>query len=211
MPFSLSNACSLAIAKGSTSADRMFRSSVKAAASHFMWWGGLLSRRCPQQQGGSGDVRTLPRCRCLVDQKPQRFDPERAAILCNLAELVVRELESAWAVQYQRRCLTWLARLPAQKHPLLAASSSTTDPAAHTPQPSWQGAQGLWGEQAPWQGNSPDGVFLLRRHSLKLLRAMDCYKEPYLFVDVASPRWAILHINDAVTQKTGTGALSPRY
>ena len=44
--------------------------------------------------------------RCLVDKKPQKFDTERAAILCNLAELIVRELESAWAVQYQRRCPT---------------------------------------------------------------------------------------------------------
>ena len=43
----------------------------------------------------------------MVDQKPQKFDTERAAILCNLAELVVRELESTWAAQYQRRCLNW--------------------------------------------------------------------------------------------------------
>ena len=48
------------------------------------------------------------------------------------------------------------------------------------------------------------------RHSLKLLRAMDSYKEPYLFVDVASPRWAIMHINEAVTQKTGAGLRQPR-
>ncbi|KAK9916182.1 hypothetical protein WJX75_009766 [Coccomyxa subellipsoidea] len=40
---------------------------------------------------------------CVVDQKPRQFDEERAAILCNLAELVVRELEAAWAAQYQRR------------------------------------------------------------------------------------------------------------
>ena len=39
----------------------------------------------------------------MVDQKPRQFDEERAAILCNLAELVVRELEVAWAAQYQRR------------------------------------------------------------------------------------------------------------
>ena len=54
-------------------------------------------------------------CRCLVDQEPQKFDTERAAILCNLAELVVRELESAWAAQYQRRCLTWLASFAAMR------------------------------------------------------------------------------------------------
>ncbi len=42
-------------------------------------------------------------CRCVVDQEPRKFDEERAAILCNLAELVVRELEAAWAAQYQRR------------------------------------------------------------------------------------------------------------
>ncbi len=41
--------------------------------------------------------------RCAVDQEPRKFDEERAAILCNLAELVVRELEAAWAAQYQRR------------------------------------------------------------------------------------------------------------
>lgn len=38
-----------------------------------------------------------------MDQKPQRFDADRAAILCNMAELVVRELEAAWAAQYQRQ------------------------------------------------------------------------------------------------------------
>ncbi|BDA44489.1 probable mitogen-activated protein kinase kinase kinase 11 at C-terminar half [Coccomyxa sp. Obi] len=40
---------------------------------------------------------------CIVDQEPRKFDEERAAILCNLAELVVRELEATWAAQYQRR------------------------------------------------------------------------------------------------------------
>ncbi len=55
----------------------------------------------------------------------------------------------------------------------------------------------------------PDRWCACCRHSLKLLRAMSCYSEPYMFVDVASPRWAILHINDAVTEKTGDSVMQP--
>lgn len=40
--------------------------------------------------------------RCILDQEPQPFDEGRAAILCNLAELVVRELEAAWAQRYAK-------------------------------------------------------------------------------------------------------------
>jgi hypothetical protein len=78
-----------------------------------------------------------------VDQQPKQFDESRAAILCNLAELVVRELEATWASQYQRR------------------------------------------------------------HSLTLLRAIDCYERPFLFVDVTPPRWRIMHLNEAATEHTG--------
>ena len=41
------------------------------------------------------------------------------------------------------------------------------------------------------------------RHSRTLLRAMSCYTEPCMFVDVSAPRWSILHINEAVTEQTG--------
>ena len=42
-----------------------------------------------------------------------------------------------------------------------------------------------------------------RRHSRTLLRAMSCYTEPCMFVDVSAPRWSILHINEAVIEQTG--------
>ena len=38
-------------------------------------------------------------------------------------------------------------------------------------------------------------------HMLK--RAADCYKQPYLFVDVSVPLWSIEHTNQAFTECTG--------
>ena len=39
-----------------------------------------------------------------------------------------------------------------------------------------------------------------------LKRAMDCYQQGYLFVDVSSPGWQILHVNQAFTKCTGVCA-----
>ena len=48
-------------------------------------------------------VGLLRACRCAADQHPHHFDKERAAIMCNLSELIVRQLEATWALQYQRK------------------------------------------------------------------------------------------------------------
>ena len=37
-----------------------------------------------------------------------------------------------------------------------------------------------------------------------LKRAMDCYNQGYLFVDVAMPGWRIMHVNQAFSTCTGT-------
>ena len=42
--------------------------------------------------------------RCAADREPHQFDKERAGILCNLSEMVVRQLEAAWAEEYQKKC-----------------------------------------------------------------------------------------------------------
>lgn len=39
---------------------------------------------------------------CCIDKKPQQMDLDRAALLCNFAELVVREMEMEWAARQQR-------------------------------------------------------------------------------------------------------------
>ena len=36
-----------------------------------------------------------------------------------------------------------------------------------------------------------------------LKRAMDCYQQGYLFVDVSEPGWRIMHVNQAFTTSTG--------
>ena len=36
-----------------------------------------------------------------------------------------------------------------------------------------------------------------------LQRAMDCYHQGYLFVDVAAPGWRIMHVNQAFSTCTG--------
>ena len=82
---------------------------------------------------------------CCVDQKPQQMDVDRAALLCNFAELVVRELEAGWAARQQRL------------------------------------------------------------HSLRLLRAMDAYKQAFLFVDASAPGWRVLYMNDEAMKRTGAG------
>lgn len=40
--------------------------------------------------------------RCCIDKRPQQMDQDRAAILCNIAELVTREMEMEWAARAQR-------------------------------------------------------------------------------------------------------------
>ena len=42
-----------------------------------------------------------------------------------------------------------------------------------------------------------------------LKRAMDCYQQGYLFVNVSSPGWQILHVNQAFTKCTGVCAPVP--
>lgn len=78
-----------------------------------------------------------------MDKKPQRMDMDRAGILCNIAELVTREMEAVWAARQQRL------------------------------------------------------------QSLKLLRAMDSYRQAFMFVDVAVPQWKVLYMNEHAIERTG--------
>ena len=41
-----------------------------------------------------------------------------------------------------------------------------------------------------------------------LKRAMDCYNQGYLFVDVAAPGWRVMHVNQAFSTCTGTLAVA---
>ncbi|CAL5218358.1 g20 [Coccomyxa viridis] len=53
---------------------------------------------------------------CVVDKKPQHMDLDRAAILCNIAELVTREIEANWAAQQQRlQCISLLRTMESYK------------------------------------------------------------------------------------------------
>ena len=55
-------------------------------------------------------------CSCIVDKKPQRMDTDRANILCNIAELVTREIEADWAAQQQKlQCITLLRTMESYK------------------------------------------------------------------------------------------------
>lgn len=48
--------------------------------------------------------------------KPQHMDLDRAAILCNIAELVTREIEANWAAQQQRlQCISLLRTMESYK------------------------------------------------------------------------------------------------
>lgn len=50
---------------------------------------------------------------------------------------------------------------------------------------------------------------VMKRHlsmANMLKRAMDCYQQGYLFVDVAVPGWRIMHVNQAFSTCTGTHA-----
>ena len=42
-------------------------------------------------------------------------------------------------------------------------------------------------------------------HSLRLLRAMDAYKQAFLFVDASAPGWRVLYMNDEAMKRTGAG------
>ena len=82
-------------------------------------------------------------CRCCVDQKPQRMNLDSASFLCNIAELVTREMEKDWAVRQQRL------------------------------------------------------------QSLKMLRTMESYQQPFMFVDVSVPQWRVLYMNEHAIERTG--------
>jgi len=42
-----------------------------------------------------------------------------------------------------------------------------------------------------------------RSHAARLLRALDCYTQAYVFVRADGPRWAVQHINEAAIKMTG--------
>ena len=42
-----------------------------------------------------------------------------------------------------------------------------------------------------------------KSHGERLLRALDCYEEAFLFVRADAPRWAIQHLNEAAIEMTG--------
>ena len=42
------------------------------------------------------------RCRCVVDQKPRSLDTEQLTLLCNFAEMAVREMEKDKMCTLQR-------------------------------------------------------------------------------------------------------------
>ena len=43
-----------------------------------------------------------------------------------------------------------------------------------------------------------------KSHGERLLRALDCYDEAFMFVRADAPRWAIQHLNEAAIEVTGT-------
>lgn len=42
-----------------------------------------------------------------------------------------------------------------------------------------------------------------RSHAARLLRAVDCYQQAFMFVRADAPRWAVQHINEAAIEMTG--------
>ena len=68
---------------------------------------------------------------------------DSASFLCNIAELVTREMEKDWAIRQQRL------------------------------------------------------------QSLKMLRTMESYQQPFMFVDVSVPQWRVLYMNEHAIERTG--------
>ena len=65
-----------------------------------------FSPSCIILQSQAGLSRERPRRRCCIDTKPRKFDAESANLLCNFAEMVVREIEKEKArVRHRWRCL----------------------------------------------------------------------------------------------------------
>ncbi len=55
-------------------------------------------------------------CSCVVDRKPQHMDLDRASVLCNIAELVTREIEAEWAAAQQKvQCMSLLRTMESYK------------------------------------------------------------------------------------------------
>ena len=67
-----------------------------------------------------------PRCRCCIDTKPRKFDAESANLLCNFAEMVVREIEKEKArVRDPRLSLTKYSTPGGNGHVRCASSAAS--------------------------------------------------------------------------------------
>lgn len=116
---------------------------------------------------------------CVIDTQPHHeFAAEQYNMLIQFAELCVREIE--------KDKLTTLQRIVQSGHSdgsvtPLGSLRNSANPEA-TPPPSVSAEQtARWG----------------------LDRAVDCFREGVLLVDVGTPNWTVLYTNDAFTAATG--------
>lgn len=63
-------------------------------------------------------MRGMHACSCAMDKDLQPKDPNRSAILGNIAGLITRELEKDWAAQQQKQQLQQQLRGPKQPKPV---------------------------------------------------------------------------------------------
>lgn len=116
---------------------------------------------------------------CVIDTKPHHeFAAEQYNMLIQFAELCVREIE--------KDKLTTLQRMVQSGH-----SDGSTTP------------MGSLRNSANPDVTPTPSVVAERAERWGLDRAVDCFREGVLLVDVATPNWVVLYTNDAFTGATG--------
>ena len=178
---------------------------------------------------------------CVLDHKPREFDAENCNVLCNFAEVVVREIEKdkrrvrrpldgvhaqcctlGMPGGGQQGLVHWhVRRLGLPQARSTGHEAPTGSPAAARPQQTYsQGARKLGAPAcsppcAESTGAGPDAperpaqeleAARVQTEKSNLLRAMDCFTEGVMLLNVVTEEFRIMFMNDSWARITGAPA-----
>ena len=127
---------------------------------------------------------------CVIDPEPRTFDVESCNLLCNFAEMVVREIEKE---KFRVRCPLGRALL-ANCRPSGACCCVALSPRCCVPLPSLSSVTCNGGLLFRLQVSES---VKLQSQTNSLMRAMDAFREAIMLVDMEEGRWTVMFTNDA--------------
>lgn len=157
---------------------------------------------------------------CVIDTRPHHeFSVEQYNMLIQFAELCVREIEKDKLTLLQKLVqqsaaagevsplgsLTPLASPPDSLRTSAAPSATAAASAAPLHSSTPPGVQQDTAQPPASKPGEPQELALEQpaEQHWGLLRAVDCFREGVMLVDVSSPAWTVLYTNEAFTAATG--------